>query len=294
MWTEVRISEIELGDRLRPVDPDAVARLADSIKEEGLINPITITPHLAYEQYQEVMRPLLVAGLHRIEAFKLLGRDTIPCRTMAFDEVDRQIAEIDENLMRAELGDAMRAKFMAKRKELYLEKHPETARGLAGANAKHGHATDNLSFADDTAAKTGVSDRDVRRAVRRGKRIDGAVLDSIAGTDMDKGVELDALASMKDGKQQKKAVEMVKSGKVASLRDAKIKLQPDKNPSDRSKIDSDVKARAAKEVAGILAEHVPGEWWDALKANLYAAKANNIADEFTNITGQSIMDCRFA
>ena len=58
----------------------------------------------------------------------------------------------------------------------------------------------------------------------------------------------------------------------------------------KSKIDADVKSRAAKEVADMLAEHVPGEWWDALKANLYAAGASNIAHEFTNITGQSIID----
>lgn len=62
----------------------------------------------------------------------------------------------------------------------------------------------------------------------------------------------------------------------------------------RSQVDRDVKDRAAREVASILSEHVPGEWWDALKANLYAAGAANIANELTNITGQSIMDRRYA
>ena len=36
-----------------------------------------------------------------------------------------------------------------------------------------------------------------------------------------------------------------------------------------------VKDRAAKEVAEILPEDVPGEFWDGLKANLYAAGANS-------------------
>lgn len=49
-------------------------------------------------------------------------------------------------------------------------------------------------------------------------------------------------------------------------------------------------SRAAKEVADIIAEHVPGEWWDAVKSNLYAAGASNIAHELSNITGQSVMD----
>jgi hypothetical protein len=58
----------------------------------------------------------------------------------------------------------------------------------------------------------------------------------------------------------------------------------------RNKVQGDVKARAAKEVAEMIAEHVPGEWWDAIKSNLYAAGASNIAHELTNITGQSVID----
>ena len=60
-----------------------------------------------------------------------------------------------------------------------------------------------------------------------------------------------------------------------------------------SRIDADVKDRAANEVANMIAEHVPGEWWDAIKSNLYAAGASNIANALTNITGQSIMDRRY-
>ena len=72
-------------------------------------------------------------------------------------------------------------------------------------------------------------------------------------------------------------------------------LNPDRVAAERarSKIDRDVKDRAAREVAAMLAEHVPGDWWDALKANLYAAGAANIANELTNLTGQSIMDRRY-
>lgn len=72
-------------------------------------------------------------------------------------------------------------------------------------------------------------------------------------------------------------------------------LNPERVAAERarSKIDADVKARAAKEVASMLSEHVPGEWWDALKANLYAAGAANIANELTNIIGQSLMDQRY-
>ena len=48
-----------------------------------------------------------------------------------------------------------------------------------------------------------------------------------------------------------------------------------------------------KEVAEMIAEHVPGEWWDAIKSNLYAAGASNIANALTNITGEAVMDRRY-
>jgi len=65
----------------------------------------------------------------------------------------------------------------------------------------------------------------------------------------------------------------------------------DREKTQRARIDGDVQDRAAREIADILAEYVPADAWDAVKANLYAAKsASKIADQFSNITGQSIMD----
>ena len=50
------------------------------------------------------------------------------------------------------------------------------------------------------------------------------------------------------------------------------------------------KSRAAREIAELIAEHIPADLWDALKANLFAAGANNIAAEFNNITGSAVAD----
>jgi ParB/RepB/Spo0J family partition protein len=73
-------------------------------------------------------------------------------------------------------------------------------------------------------------------------------------------------------------------------------IKPEKVAAERRRasIDADVKERAAKEVANVIAEYVPAEWWDGVKANLYAAGAKNIANELTNISGQSVMDARHA
>jgi hypothetical protein len=54
--------------------------------------------------------------------------------------------------------------------------------------------SDNLSFTISTAAATGKDRRTVERAAARGEAL-GDDLGAVTGTSLDKGVELDALAS---------------------------------------------------------------------------------------------------
>lgn len=192
-------------------------------------------------------------------------------------------AERDENLVSNQLSASDRARFTKRRKDAYEALHPETRAGHAGAHARH--AMDNLStasYAADQAAATSVDERTVRRDAERGEKVCGKALDLVHGTKLDTGVYLDKLKVLSDDDQ----VAKVKSD-LAALR---VVAKPSPDTVKRNKVDADVKARAAKEVAEIIAEHVPGEWWDAVKSNLYAAGAANIAHELTNITGQSIMD----
>lgn len=68
--------------------------------------------------------------------------------------------------------------------------------GARAANRKMGDATAKLadaSFTPDTAAKTGTPERSIPRDVTRAKAL-GPDLDRVAGTSLDKGAELDALA----------------------------------------------------------------------------------------------------
>ena len=68
-------------DRMRALHPEVVADLAQSIKEIGLLNPITITPRdgIGYR---------LLAGRHRYEAVKKLGLESIEARIRANRECD--------------------------------------------------------------------------------------------------------------------------------------------------------------------------------------------------------------
>ena len=62
----VLLEEIDIGDSHRPYDAEAVSRLAKSIKDIGLQYPISVTANAG--------RFRLVAGRHRLEAFRFLAK----------------------------------------------------------------------------------------------------------------------------------------------------------------------------------------------------------------------------
>ena len=67
---EIQIDEIYIPMKLRkPVDEDKVLSLAESIQESGQKTPIQVRP--------DAERYVLVSGLHRLEALKLLGQGKV-------------------------------------------------------------------------------------------------------------------------------------------------------------------------------------------------------------------------
>ncbi len=107
---------IEIPHRLRAVNPAKVKQLAESMKAIGLQQPVTV--------WMPVDGQLeLVAGAHRVQAACDLGWDWIDCIFAdGMTDIDRQLWEIDENLMRAELTPAEHADHLARRKELWASR----------------------------------------------------------------------------------------------------------------------------------------------------------------------------
>ena len=64
------VDAMNVGDRLRSLDPEKVAALAESIGTIGLQQPISV-----WSPDDDTLD--LVAGLHRFEAVKKLGRDRL-------------------------------------------------------------------------------------------------------------------------------------------------------------------------------------------------------------------------
>lgn len=193
------MADIQRKDRLRAVDPARVSSLAASIREIGLRTPVTVTQ--AVDGEETVYR--LVAGAHRLAAMEQTGADYIDAFVMDDDPLAAALWEIDENFARSELTDAQRADHHVRRSEILKDM------GLIHAGQGRPKKGDNLSsYSKQAAESLGVDERTVKRDLRRGKKIAPDVLADIAGTDMDKGVVLDALAGVPQDEQRAKLAEI--------------------------------------------------------------------------------------
>jgi len=197
----IHVGFISTTGRLRDVDREQVARLAESIKEVGLLNPITLYRREIIRNGQHVDGYGLIAGAHRLEAVKSLGWQEVPAVIVDLDDDDRIIAECDENLCGPKLSAAEHAQFTATRKSAYLRKHPETGHGGDRKSDQVDKLSSCSSFDRDQAAKTGVDPRTVRRNAERGEKIDPAALALIKGTKLDTGAYLDKIKKVDQEKQ---------------------------------------------------------------------------------------------
>ncbi|MDX0275734.1 hypothetical protein GOC21_17590 [Sinorhizobium meliloti] len=198
----LRVDQIEMGYRLRDVDPEKVVAIKASIEEIGLRTPISVVGSWkAGDGYYDVK---LVAGAHRLEAMKQLGREYIAAIIRNEDDLDAELWEIDENLCRAELTPADRALFVFRRKEIYLLKHPDTGHGGDRASRQVGELKDSepKRFTAATAEATGQSERAIQRDAERGEKISEKALRLLRGTRHDKGVVLDRLKSLREDEQE--------------------------------------------------------------------------------------------
>ena len=246
-------------ERMRALRPEVVSELAESIRERGLINPITVRPRESGGYW-------LVAGRHRLTACKKLKRATIRAsilENMAADEAE--LIEIDENLVRADLTPIERDLHMARRKELYEDLHPETKHGAApGAGKGKGKRRKDgtvPSFQEDTAKKTGVHKRTVERSAAR-----GALLAEIPngrdaiGTVLDTPGELRALVKLIEWpKELQKVIQQAVAAKTTGKKvSAKLRLKQLKREEREKELGAKQLAFPTKEYGVIVCDDA----WD--------------------------------
>lgn len=205
----ISIDKIVVPPRRRAIDKAKVKSLVKSLHEIGLLNPISLRTDLT-----------LIAGHHRLAAYNQMGRREIEARVFSLNDLQAELAEIDENLERCPLSDLEFSQYLDRRKTIYEELHPETKRGVAGGKAsgqaRNGkdRTSDILSFVQDTAKKTGKSTRTIERDLAIARDMDGDVQEIVALTPLARNKsELRKLAKLpKD--QQKAVAAKIKAGKA--------------------------------------------------------------------------------
>lgn len=216
MISTIRLDRIESSAVARPLIAASIDALAESIGNIGLIQPITVVPLTKVHDGQRVQAFRLVAGHHRVAAMRKIGWAECSARVLPEETtaLAAELMEIDENLCRAELSAAQRAKAIKRRKEIWEAMRPNS--GASCATIPREKAGRPQEFASDTAAASGESKAQVNRHLARAEAL-GDELDAVAGTSLDKGVELDALKSM-PAEERSELIARAQAGEKVSAR----------------------------------------------------------------------------
>lgn len=158
------VEDIVIGERHRALSSDAVQRLAGSMKDIGLKQPISVRIVDEMELHGELTAgvPVLVAGAHRLAAAKQLGWSHIDCIEIEDDPVQAELWEIAENLHRCDLTKEQRDEHIRRYAELLVRKKSEPVISGQTVHKSVGRPKETAAI---IAEETGLSQRTVRRAL---------------------------------------------------------------------------------------------------------------------------------
>ena len=103
---EIPLDRIKVSTRLRGTDLQKVTDIAESVKGIGLLHSITVSEHGDWFH--------LLSGMHRLEAFRQLGRETIPATIKEADPLIEELIEVEENLVSSRLTAIDEARFIVR------------------------------------------------------------------------------------------------------------------------------------------------------------------------------------
>ncbi|GGF66911.1 hypothetical protein GCM10007301_28180 [Azorhizobium oxalatiphilum] len=160
------IHEIYISPQRRPIDEARVSDLMRSIERVELLHlpVVVLRDGVLFDDEEVDGAPVLVAGRHRLEAWRRLGHLRINAVTVTADNIEAELIEISENLHRAELTALQRDEQIARWIELTAAKPEadEVPRQL-DAKPKGGRPEGGTRAA---ARELGLSEADARRATK--------------------------------------------------------------------------------------------------------------------------------
>ena len=188
----IPIDAIQVGDDRRQLNHYWVEVLAESIAEQGLINPISVWPvgGGAGDESEATNGGKnndykLKTGHHRLAAFKLLEREHIPAHIREFKPENGsyiKLEEVTENLIRNELAALDRAQAMFDLDAFYKGLYPELKQGGDRKSEDAQNQTAIVAVWSELLEKVGMSERSFRRAKAIWKGLSKASIARIYGT----------------------------------------------------------------------------------------------------------------
>jgi ParB family chromosome partitioning protein len=224
---DIPLTRIRVVDRLRPVDPQRAEVLAARMAEEGQLQAVVVRRVRGGDEFE------LVIGAYRLTAAGLLGWTTIRAEVHELTPHQARLAEIDENLIRTELNALDRAIFLAERKRVWEQMHPETKHGGDRKSRQSGEGQDKSQslrldpqrrFSAEAAEKAGLSERTVQAAVALVEALAPEAIALVRGTPVaDNAAQLKSLASEKPEDQVRMA-RAVATGEAGNIQAARVHL----------------------------------------------------------------------
>jgi len=130
----------------RAIDDAALQGLADSIRQHGVLNPITVAPLAGVDGYR------IITGERRWRASQLAGLYDIPCIVRPeppADVSDKATEQLIENLQREELAPLDKGRAIKTLKEALGATNKEVAQRLALSERTVGYLLDLLDLPEE-------------------------------------------------------------------------------------------------------------------------------------------------
>ena len=165
---EVEINQIKVGSRLRKIDQDKVNDLVESIRLVGLLHPIVVDANNN-----------LLAGNHRLEAYRTLGKDQIPAQIIDMDELNAELVQIDENLILNQLTILETAEHLIRREEILTK----LGKRSTVKNNQYAGVNSDTSTTKELATELGLLERKYQR-IKQVHKIDPDAREILKETDV--------------------------------------------------------------------------------------------------------------
>ena len=261
---KVKISDIKVNPGRRGVLDNDVEELALSILDVGLLNPITLTGDYT-----------LIAGLHRLEAVKLLGWTEVECSITDLEGLSAELAKLDENFARTNLSPLEMGDLLKRRKDIYEELYPETKAGTAQAigmnKAKGNNVSCNLqstrkSFIEDTAGVTGSHPSTIARHIKVASELAPEAKEILRGAKKPVSSSTLKKISKLAPDQQKEASSLLVSGEIRTI---------DEYTAKQPAAESNKEAAANHQAESVPAENLSQEQIAVIMGMAYFADGIN-------------------